>query len=109
MSNILHLHRLWIHKESIADARNNTHPSSSKASKTVGKEIQGILVITVFVMKKKITINPNQRSPGNHGPPTIFYISLQNFNVAHPFTHLFSDSANTDYMIDNFMGSGKIV
>ena len=72
MRNIPHLHHLWIHKESIADARNNTHPSSSKESKTLGKEIQGILVIIVFVMKKKITINPNQRSPGNPRPPTIF-------------------------------------
>lgn len=73
-----------------------------------GKEIQGLLVITVFVMKKIFIINPNQKSPGNPRPPNFFPISLQNFSVAHSFTHLFSGSTNIDYMPDIFMGSGKI-
>ena len=85
-----------------------TCPSPSKEREKPGKEIQGLLVITVFVMKKIFIINPNQKSPGNPRPPNFFPISLQNFSVAHSFTQLFSGSTNIDYMPDIFMGSGKI-
>lgn len=72
MSNILHLHRLWFNKESVADARNNTCHSPSKEREQTWKRNSRTTGNNCICNEKIYIINPNQKSPGNPRPPIFF-------------------------------------